>query len=233
VVRRIHVHHLAPGEVQLAPAEAHHARDVLRLAEGTSVELFDDAGQAAAGIVTSVGPQGMTVRVETVTRGEDGLNLTIAAAVPKGDRADWMVEKLGELGVQNFIPLATARSVVLPAGKNKTQRWARLAIESAKQSRRVGVMRIAELTPLDQAIRSTAAGWYLSTRADALPISRQLKQPIPTPALTLFIGPEGGWTNEEITAFDAARFTDVGLTRTILRVETAAIAAAAMIACRD
>src|SRR5687767_15989799 len=98
-----------------------------------------------------------SVRVGSVDEaGPRGLDWTIAAAVPKGDRADWMVEKLSELGVEEFIPLASARSVVLPEGRNKRERWVRIATEAAKQSRRGGVMRVGELTPVAEALKTEA-----------------------------------------------------------------------------
>src|SRR5262249_28805891 len=146
---------------------------------------------------------------------------------PKGERADWMIEKLGELGVNRFIPLAAARSVVLPKGQGKYERWKRIATESAKQSRRVGVMQIDELTEISAAL--AGGGFYLSTRDDATPLvsieHSQLRNP------RFLIGPEGGWTDEEIESFKIAGLTGIKLTATILRVETAAVATAAIVAC--
>lgn len=158
---------------------------------------------------------------------------TIAAAVPKGERADWMVEKLSELGASAFIPLAAERSVVLPQGSNKMDRWKRIAIESAKQSRRAMPMRIEPLISVDQlvvnrmGINQSSTGWYLSTEPTATPVM-QLLMPPPQRALAL-VGPEGGWTDGEMEAFEKAGFLPVKLTSTILRVETAAIAIAALI----
>jgi 16S rRNA (uracil1498-N3)-methyltransferase len=124
--------------------------------------------------------------------------------------------------------LAAARSVVLPRGRNKQERWERIALESAKQSRRSGTMRIAPLTPLAAALAAMAgAGWVLSTADDAQPIAQLARSPLSS--VTAFIGPEGGWTDDELAAFSRAGVTPVRLTDTILRVETAAIAAAATV----
>ena len=88
-----------------------------------------------------------------------------------------MVEKLSELGAAAFIPLITARSVVHPEGRGKRDRWQRLATESAKQSRRVGVMRIEELTKLEDALAAAAgAGWYLSPGDDAVGVSEAVAE---------------------------------------------------------
>jgi 16S rRNA (uracil1498-N3)-methyltransferase len=225
VARRLHVPHLRVGKIALPEGEAHHARDVLRMDESTTIELFDDAGQTARGRLSFDGERGASVIVETILAQATCFDLTIAAAVPKGERADWMIEKLSELGVSRFIPLATQRSVVLPGGTNKRQRWERIAIESAKQCHRSGVMRIDPLRPLAEAI---GPGWYLATEPGSVSI-KEILPGMRTESLRLFIGPEGGWTAGERAAFDGAGLTAVRLTDTILRIETAAVAAAAMI----
>jgi 16S rRNA (uracil1498-N3)-methyltransferase len=253
VARRIHVPVLRTGELLLDASQAHHVRAVLRLTDGAAVEVFDDGGNIASGTLAFDGARGAVVRVEQIDLPSSGAGTdndpprwSVAAAVPKGERADWMVEKLSELGCAAFIPLATARSVVLPEGRNKRDRWARIAAESAKQSRRRGVMRIEELTPLAELLaRQTAGdrggdagadrrerpphGWFLSTQPDAIPARLAIDAGLGDPFL-LAIGPEGGWTSEELAAMSAAGLTPVGLTRTILRVETAAVVAGAIVA---
>jgi 16S rRNA (uracil1498-N3)-methyltransferase len=169
------------------------------------------------------------VAVEEIQTQRTGLALTIASAVPKGARADWMIEKLSELGVARFVPLMTQRSVVHPEGKNKIERWQRLAAESAKQSRRAGVMSIDPLTPVADVLKKFAGrAAYLSTAAGALPPSSIFHPP--SSSLTLLIGPEGGWSDDELAGFAARDLTALTLGATILRVETAAIAAAAVVA---
>jgi 16S rRNA (uracil1498-N3)-methyltransferase len=239
VARRIHVSQLSPGLLPLEAREAHHARDVLRLPEGSIVEVFDDAGLTAPATLTYRDGRDAAVRVDAVRPAPPStLNLVIASAIPKGSRADWMVEKLSELGVDAFVPLATARAVVLPEGQQKLARWQRISAEAAKQSRRPGVMRIEPLTTLDnlarQASQAGAAGWYCSTTAPALPIAEaaeRLQSDKSKANLTIAIGPEGGWTDVEIELLNQSQFTAIKLTPSVLRVETAAIAAAAMIGC--
>jgi 16S rRNA (uracil1498-N3)-methyltransferase len=234
VSRRIHVPLVSTGLLTLNDREAHHVRDVLRLRHDDAVEVFDDAGAVGEGKL-QLDPTGAHVRVETVRRAPPtALKLTIASAIPKAARADWLVEKLSELGVDAFIPLETARSVVVPEGKNKLDRWARLATEAAKQSHRNGVMRIEPVAPLTRAIESamsTGQAWHLSTAPGAVPIAGKLFSSAATPReLLLFVGPEGGWTPEEIDRFTRGGVPGVSLGGTILRIETAAIAAAALVA---
>jgi 16S rRNA (uracil1498-N3)-methyltransferase len=239
VARRIHVSELRTGEIPLDRTAAHHARHVLRLEAGTAVEVFDDAGRVAEAVLVFTGPKDVAVRVERVDEAaaHAPVRLTIAAAVPKADRADWMVEKLSELGAAEFVPLAAARSVVLPEGKNKLERWVRIATEAAKQSRRAGVMRIGELTPVAELVRrwkETAAtgAWYLSTESNhARPVAEAAALLADGASLTAFIGPEGGWTPDEQKRFEEAGVAAVRLTQTILRIETAAVTTAAVVAC--
>ncbi len=227
--RRLIVHRIQQGANVLPEDQAHHARDVLRLRAGDEVELFTASGETAAGAIAEATAQRVVVNVEQVRAPADRFALTIASAVPKGARADWMIEKLSELGVARFVPLITARSVVHPEGKNKLERWRRLAEESAKQSKRIGVMGIDPPTPVRSVIdRISGTAAYLSTAPTALPPSSILD--LPSSSLTLLIGPEGGWADDEIRAFENRHLTPITLGGTILRVETAAIAAAAIVA---
>jgi 16S rRNA (uracil1498-N3)-methyltransferase len=236
VARRIHLPALSLGDLPLDSAQAHHARDVLRLESGETVEAFDDEGFTAVAILQYLANGDAIVRIERIAPPADeaAFPWIIAAAVPKGDRADWMVEKLSELGASAFIPLAAARSVVLPEGKGKRERWTRIATEAAKQSRRVGVMKIEELTPVQSAINRprhpSAKRWVLTTEIpSAKPISLAMNELAGIQSLTIFVGPEGGWTEAELSAFVSAGIAAVKLGRTILRIETAAIAAAAIL----
>lgn len=262
-MRRIHVSEVFEGKITLDSAEAHHARDVLRLGEGANVEVFDSSGKIGQATVARIAPKSFVVRVNKICAASPPLfEWIVASAVSKGSRVDWMIEKLSELGTAEFIPLATERSVALPAGNTKPQRWQRLALEAAKQSHRSGIMRIGELTPLAALIENLrqnpfAKAWYFSTTLphesiqDAIGQFRTLVSTTPSPlregrgeglstsnqqlttnnySLLLLIGPEGGFTDAERQAFDAAGLTPVSLGGTILRIETAAVAAAAIVA---
>lgn len=231
--RRIHLTEVVTGEIALSERESHHLRHVLRLLPGAPVEVFDDAGRIGHGMLREASKGTLAVVVsEVVATGQvEETRLTIAGAVPKSGRADWMIEKLSELGVKAYIPLSTERSVVMPEGKNKIQRWERLAVEAAKQSHRSGVLHIHSPLALDQAItaaQGTGHSFCLSTAEDAVPIRRALAQCGSGP-ITMFVGPEGGWSPRELVCFLEAGIAPVSLTRTILRIETAAIACAAAV----
>jgi 16S rRNA (uracil1498-N3)-methyltransferase len=232
VLRRVHVSHLAPGALSLNPAEAHHVRNVLRMQAGDQIELFDDAGATAVATLRQLDSTSAIADVAQITPAASAPGVVVACAIPKGERADWMVEKLSELGVHRWIPLLTARSVVWASGQNKIQRWRRIAVESAKQSRRAGVMLIDEPAGLSDTLENLPCrngARYLSTAPDAPSIVEALSTPLPT--RSVFVGPEGGWAPEELSLFAAQHLTPARLTVTILRVETAAVAAAAVLAC--
>ena len=228
-MRRVRVQYVAAGELPLDADEAHHLRDVLRLRVGDIVEVFDPLGRSAQATIATVDARSVTVHAGPVQQPPaPPLRLTVASAVPKGNRADWMIEKLSELATHRFIPLATQRSIVHPGGKGKRERWMRIAVEAAKQSRRAGVMLIDELTDLDAFLQSLPGpGWYCSTEPGAVPAA---DAPVNGPDLRLLIGPEGGWTDEEIRNLRHAGLTPVSLGDTILRIETAAVAGAAIVA---
>lgn len=226
-MRRLLAEHLAPGLVTLDAEQSHHARNVLRLSVGEKVELFDRAARSGVGTIASLDPV-MTINVEVVTDQPVARQIVVAAAVPKGDRADWMVEKLSEIGTAAWVPLRTERSVVHPDGKSKFDRWRRIAEESAKQSRRPGVMEIRELVDLHTFVECVDPKL-------ALVLSTIETQPITTvlarrQSVVLLIGPEGGWSDAEETRMRTRGLTCVALTRTILRVETAAVVAAGVVA---
>ena len=225
MTRRFHTPKLITGLNRLDARQGKHARDVLRLEAGESVELFDDAGQVATGQLVYEGNRA-AVHIDRVNEADSTslVTITVAAAVPKGERADWMVEKLSELGVARFIPLAAERSVVVPDGTHKLERWQRIATESAKQSHRRGVMRIDPVTKLDEVISPKAI--CFSTEVDAPPIRELVGKFEET--ITLLIGPEGGWTTAEIEQMKSTGVLFARLTQSILRTETAAVAAAAV-----
>ena len=225
MTRRFHTPTVKPGLNPLDARQGKHARDVLRLDEGAEVELFDDTGNVASGVLAYEGNKAsVLVRNVDSDLQQPAVKITVAAAIPKGDRADWMVEKLSELGVSVFIPLAAERSVVIPDGTHKHERWQRIATESAKQCRRHGVMRIENVAKLDAggSRRRLFALRRKSNRNHCRIFSKKADL-----AVTLLIGPEGGWTAGELEFLKAKKVKFARLTGTILRTETAAIAAAA------
>lgn len=211
---------LTPGPVTLTGAEAHHLATVCRLRSGDPVCLFNGDGREYPAEVLEVNRRQVmlnVLRVETPRR-ELPFRLEVAAALPKGDRAQFLVEKLTELGVTAFVPLQTRRSVVHPreAKLEKLERW---VIEASKQCGRNQLMGMEKMMEWEK---------YLG-RSD-LPRLRLVAHPgetgEPWPVgqdAAVAVGPEGGFTEEEVQLARAAGWRPIGLGPRILRIETAAI----------
>jgi 16S rRNA (uracil1498-N3)-methyltransferase len=209
---------LQQGAVVVEGDEAHHGRVVLRLRPGDDVRVADGEGRAGAGVVTGVGREALEVEVGTVEALAEpaAALLTVASAVPKGDRFADLVRGLTELGVGRFRPLSCERGERVPANLERSRR---IAAEALKQCRRGRRMEIAE--PLD--VRALVEG---GERLVVLDPGGAAPQPGAPKATTLVIGPEGGLSDDELATLGAA--PRVRLAATVLRIETAALAGAAV-----
>jgi 16S rRNA (uracil1498-N3)-methyltransferase len=209
---------LGVGETVVDGAEAHHLSHVCRVNPGDLICLFNGDGREYPARVKAVVRREVVAEVlsaEAPPR-EVGHRLDIAAPLPKGDRAQFLVEKLTELGATAFIPLHTARSVVHPR-ETKIDKLQRYVIEASKQCARNVLMRVEPLT-----------AWTDYIRRDDLPARKLLAHPgvatVPGDGdVVAAVGPEGGFAAEEVEAALAAGWRTVGLGPRILRVETAAL----------
>ncbi len=209
----------AATRVALPEASRRHVLKALRLGDGDNVVAFDGSGRSAMGRLVRTGQHWQIELTEAPTSVSALPALTICCAVPKGQRADWLAEKLGELGVTRLVPLLTDRGVVEP-GAGKIERWRRLAESAARQSRAPTVLDVAQPVKLATAIESEGQGVVLTTER---PAARWAGE-----ATVLYVGPEGGWSPVELEAFDAAGSGFATLGSTVLRVETAAVVAAGL-----
>jgi 16S rRNA (uracil1498-N3)-methyltransferase len=218
---------LAPGPALLQGPEAHHLATVLRAKPGERITLFNGDGCEYPAEVVAVNRKSVTVRVMSIERParELPIRLQVAAPLPKGDRGDFLIEKLTELGATDFTPLRTERSVVHPR-EAKLDRLERTVIEASKQCGRNFLLRIHGLT-----------SWPEFARRDNLPRLRvlahleesgDLPPELGKTNACVAVGPEGGFTGEEVELARQAGWQIVGLGPRILRVETAAL----MLACR-
>ena len=227
----------ADGRAVLAGDEARHLIPVLRASVGDAVELFDGRGHAWTAEVCVLGRGQVELQLvegpvvsdadEASPQSAGRPLLTVAAALPKGDRQKWMVEKLTELGAARLLPLSTARSVA-EATPSAVGRLRRQVIEACKQCGRNTLMEIAEPVSLAAACgdRPPTTLGLLADPA-GLPAAGVLTA---QPACMLaLIGPEGGSTDDERQCALDAGFTAIRLGPHILRVETAAVALAAAV----
>jgi len=172
--------------------------------------------------------------------------VTLVVSIYKFDRMEWAIEKATELGVSAIAPVIARRTekhLALAAGK-RVERWRRLAIEAAQQSRRSDVPAIYDPVSLSERVKASSAGASESARAAYIVLAEQERTTtlrlavedavaqagIEMPKLEIAIGPEGGWAAEEEALFDANGWRAVSLGPRILRAETAALAALAVVA---
>lgn len=230
---------IAGPRATLAGAEAHHLMHVLRAAAGDEVTLFDGTGPEWTARVLHVGRHEATLEVlarHEVDR-ELGRSVTLAVALPKGDRQRFLVEKAVELGVQRLVPLHTLRGVAQPTDA-ALQRLRRAVIEASKQCGRNRLMEIS--APLAWQAAAPALAQEFGTHclmahpavhgAEVRPLWKVLAGLARTGRVAAAVGPEGGFTDDEVSAAEAAGWQLVDLGPRLLRVETAAVALAAVLA---
>lgn len=208
---------------------AHHLGRVLRAEAGQLYELSDGRSAWLARI-EDVGRDRVDFSlIEPIASREAAFQSTLLLSIVKFDSFEWALEKAAELGVHTIVPLAAARSekALLHAAGKRSERWKKILLEASQQSRRV-VIPVLKSTEKPGAAFSCAAGFkvLLSERAEALPM-RAILPAGGAAQVTLAVGPEGGWTDEEFSAASAAGFHQAALGNLILRTETAVIAALA------
>ena len=234
--RRFFVRHFDGDRARLEGPTAHHLARVLRAEPGQLYELSDGRSLCVARI-ERIGRDTVDFSVvEPLPARASRLEATLLIAVVKFDRFEWALEKATELGADAIVPLAAARSEkgLLAAAPKRAERWEKIVFESAQQAR---CLRPPELRVLARpheafAAVTTPVRILLSEREGAPPLKSVLDKKPPTSDSTptrvsLAIGPEGGWTDEEIAAAESSEFTAASLGVNILRTETAVTAALA------
>jgi 16S rRNA (uracil1498-N3)-methyltransferase len=208
-------------------AELHHMRDVMRLVPGAEVALFDERGAEYAGIIRSFQAHHAVVEIAAATRAraEATAGLVLAAAVIKGPRMDFLVEKAAELGAAELWPVMCTRGVVREVGGERLARWRRLATAAAKQSLAPRATEVIAPLKLGDLIRRLNGGRLCVVLSAGAPPLGAILRKARERAPLLLCGPEGDFTDEELAAVRAAGFLSAGLGGRRLRSETAALAA--------
>ena len=237
------------NKVTLDEGETRHLRDVLRLKTGDIVNVFDGVGDEFECRVKEIKKRSADLAIlknVEPTAPESHLDLTICAAILKGDKADFSVQKLVELGVNRFVPMLTARTEVKPKDAAKrVERWRKIAFESAKQCGRARLMRVDDIATFEEKMQNPARP---GPPPEHLRAGRQSKggpepqlilfserngEPFnikaPQQTLTAFLGPEGGWDDAELDLTKQLRIPIYTLTGRIMKADTAAIAISAIL----
>lgn len=221
--------HAATGQAfPMVGDEGRHLTRVRRVEPGEAVEVFDGLGFATAAEVVEVGKDRALLRPvgPPLPDREPAVDLTLATAVPKGERFDWLVEKATELGVTRLVPLLTERSTVDPRDA-KIDRLRRTVVEASKQCGRNRLMVIDGPTPWADLLAGTGPDVVKLTAHPGRRKFAAWPGPRPGGAAVVAVGPEGGFTEPEVEAALAAGWVPVSLGATLLRIETAGLAASA------
>lgn len=232
--RRFFVEQFTGESAVIEGETAHHLGRVLRAEAGQLYEL-SDGRRAFLGRVESVERGRVSFAlIEELPAVAPRCEITLLASVIKFDAFEWGLEKATELGVAKIVPLAAERSEkgLLTAAAKRAGRWRKILLESSQQCRRLSVPALDPLSSLQKAFATHDADLklMLSECPDAPPLREVLctaKKPCRT--ATIAIGPEGGWTDAELSAARSAGFRQASLGSLILRAETAVVAALAVL----
>ncbi|MFZ0736299.1 MAG: RsmE family RNA methyltransferase [Candidatus Acidiferrales bacterium] len=231
--RRFFVEEFQKDTAVLRGDAAEHLGHVLRAEEGQFYELSDGRRVWLAKIehIHTNGRSGSTIEfslVEPVKVALPPLRVELLLSVIKFDRFEWCLEKATELGVMEIVPLAAARSEkrLIAAASKRSDRWQKILLESAEQSRQLKPPALFPVLRAEQAFLNSRAGcqFLLSERPDARPV-RSVQMGCLSKSISIAIGPEGGWTDAEIASARAAGYFETSLGEGILRTETAVISA--------
>ncbi|MEO6026888.1 MAG: 16S rRNA (uracil(1498)-N(3))-methyltransferase [Candidatus Binatia bacterium] len=229
---------IVDGKARLQGGEFRHLQRVLRLREGDTVTLFDDAGIEHDGVILSLSPRVATVRVtaSAAPARESPIAITLYQGIPKGRKLDLIVEKATELGVVAIVPfVSTFGTASIGTAGGKRERWERIALAAAKQSGRTSIPTIGETLTFPEVLTAAAAlerALLFFEDAGATPLPTP--EPVTTPpkSAAIVIGPEGGFSADEVTRALNGGIIVCGLGPRILRTETAALIATALVQAR-
>ncbi len=217
----------------------HHLRRVLRLGPGDEVELFDGAGLLAGAVITAARGGALSLRVRERRRVEPPPppRVSLLCGELKGDRMDLVIQKATELGVDRLVPVVTSRSAVRATGeaaRRRHRRHLKVARQACRQCGRAHLPQVLGATPLVEALisRRGSRGYVLWESSRAAGLSLALEPARDAEEIRLLVGPEGGFSAEEISLALERGFEEVTMGPLVLRAETAAVAAVTLTAAR-
>lgn len=204
--------------------DEHRHLAVARVGPAETIEIFDGKGGVWRAVVETAGKRGIVARViESRTAEPDPVELILALAMIRTGALELALEKSVETGVTRIVPFMAERSNALPGGRH--ERWMRILIEAAKQSKRYYLPLLDQPATFDQVLALPAASKIMfAERAGG-----SLKSALAGSPVLYLIGPEGGWTDRELLRASDSGFHAVSLGAAILKAETAAIVGTALI----
>lgn len=219
------------GSVALPPTEAQHATRVMRVKVGDDVELFNGLGLQAAARIIEIGRNRCVCGTEhaTLVDREPKRLVNMAIALPKPERAKELVERLTELGIKHITPLVAERTQRPPSESNM-DKLRKVVIEACKQSGRNHLMEFGPVSTAKDYFQADRVGEKFIAHPD--PDAQSIRSHFSSddhPAIHVAIGPEGGWSESEYQSATTNGFQSINLGKRIYRIETAAVAVAAIL----
>lgn len=222
--------------VELSSEQSHQISHVLRLKPGDTIVVLDNSGAEYNVTLTTVDRKETVGQVTGTQRsaGEPAIELTLFQSLLIREKFEWVLQKGTEVGVAEFVPLLTERGLVRTKSieDNKLDRWQRIVMEAAEQSHRGRVPQLLPAAPFDKAVQGLREfnRVLIAAPGDGVVTLREALKGIGSPAsVGLMIGPEGGFTEDEVALACANGAVRVGLGPRILRTETAATVTCALV----
>ena len=211
-------------------AHAEHLSRVLRARIGQEFDIVAD-GEVRRGRVTAIDQSRVEFELGEAILSPAALPVTLALSIFKFDRMEWAIEKCTELGAARIVPVIARRteSHLAAAAPKRVQRWQRIAREAAEQSRRSSPPEVSSPIKLKEAVTLPGSSRIVLAEVEEQVMLKDALQPRSFGHIVLAVGPEGGWTDAELQSFREAGWMWASLGGTILRAETAAIAALAVV----
>lgn len=235
--RRWIAEHWDEATASITGSQAEHLARVLRAQPGMETDVVA-GGHVFHAQIAAVTPDEVRFNLVSEVEADPALPVTLVMSIYKFDRMEWAIEKATELGVGGIAPVITRRTEkhLGLAAEKRVERWRRIAHEAAQQARRADVPLIHDPVALSQRVRASAHGPRIvlaeqerTTTLRAIVVEAMGGVQEELPVLEIAIGPEGGWAAEEEALFDANGWRAASLGPRILRAETAAIAALAVV----
>ena len=224
--------------VSIKGPEAHHIKNVLRMKPGDSLKLFDGTGFEYEAVLISVSAKNVAVEIQRKIEAtaQPAVRIIVAQAFLKEKKMDDLVRKLCELGVSQWIPFFSQRSIARPDRKRlagRSRRWMRIATEAVKQCRRIDALQIGDALSFEDILDfgKSCDLKVVFWEDESTPLSRDRLSEAAHPfkKILIMLGPEGGFTEQEIELVRNNGFISAGLGPRILRAETATIAAVTLV----
>lgn len=231
--------HISTDTATITGSEQHHLRNVLRLTSGATLRIIDGQGNVYIAELLDTGTNRLSSEARILShefRANVSPSITLFQALPKNDRMELILQKTTEIGVTQIVPIHSTRALQKPS-QNRLERWHRIVIAATKQCKRAWLPELskpqtfeASLAHLEKFSLRLILDPHIEPESPPQHIKTVLQEnPQPT-SIALFVGPEGGFSDQEIAAAIQSGCVPVILGKNILRTETAAIVAVAIAA---